>query len=70
MTQPPSETQAAQTTLPKLCLASIKKYSKHDALNHKREGAWVNISGEEFSRRVRHVALGLSELGIKAGDRV
>ncbi|HEX8492718.1 MAG TPA: long-chain fatty acid--CoA ligase [Pyrinomonadaceae bacterium] len=70
MTQPPSETQTAQTTLPKLCLASIKKYGKHDALNLKRAGQWVNISGEEFIRRVRHVALGLSELGIKAGDRV
>jgi long-chain acyl-CoA synthetase len=70
MTQLPSEAPAVHTTLPKLCLASIRKYSKRDALNHKRGGQWVNISGEEFIRRVRHIALGLSELGIKAGDRV
>jgi long-chain acyl-CoA synthetase len=57
-------------TLPKLCLASIRKNAKPDALNHKRDGQWVNISGAEFIRRVRHIALGLSELGIKAGDRV
>lgn len=70
MTQPSSETTSAHTTLPQLCLASIKKNSKRDALNHKRGKEWVNISGEEFIRRVRHIALGLSELGIKAGDRV
>jgi long-chain acyl-CoA synthetase len=70
MTHSPSETKTAHTTLPQLCLASIKKNSKRDALNHKRDKAWVNISGEEFIRRVRHIALGLSELGIKAGDRV
>jgi long-chain acyl-CoA synthetase len=51
-------------------MASIKKYGKRDALNHKRGGQWVNISGEDFLRRVRHITLGLSELGIRAGDRV
>jgi long-chain acyl-CoA synthetase len=59
-----------QTTLPKLALASIRKNAKPDALNHKRDGQWVNITGDEFIRRVRHIALGLHELGIKAGDRV
>jgi long-chain acyl-CoA synthetase len=58
------------TTLPALCLASILKYAKRDALNHKRAGQWVHISAEEFGERVRHIALGLSELGIRAGDRV
>lgn len=70
MTQPSNDTATADTTLPKLCLASIKKNNKRDALNHKRGGEWVNISGEEFIRRLRHIALGLSELGIKRGDRV
>ncbi|MBD0327037.1 MAG: AMP-binding protein, partial [Pyrinomonadaceae bacterium] len=70
MTQSPSETSSAHTTLPKLCLDSIKKHAKRDALNHKSGKEWINISGEEFIRRVRHIALGLAELGIKAGDRV
>ncbi|HEX7997638.1 MAG TPA: long-chain fatty acid--CoA ligase [Pyrinomonadaceae bacterium] len=70
MTQPPSETPSAQTTLPRLCLDSIQKNAKRDALNHKIGDQWINISGEEFIRRVRHIALGLAELGIKAGDRV
>jgi long-chain acyl-CoA synthetase len=57
-------------TLPALCLAAIRKYAKEDALNHKRAGQWINIPAEVFEERVRHVALGLSELGIRAGDRV
>ena len=70
MTHSPSQTTTAHTTLPQLCLASIQKNSKRDALNHKRGKEWVNIGGEEFVRRVRHITLGLSELGIRAGDRV
>ncbi len=70
MSQSPSETTSAHPTLPQLCLDSIKKYAKRDALNLKRDGRWVNISGEEFIERVRHIALGLDALGIKAGDRV
>ncbi len=71
MTQPPSETaHAHKQTLPLLCLDSIRKNAKTDALNLKRAGAWVHISGAEFIRRVQHIALGLRELGIRAGDRV
>jgi long-chain acyl-CoA synthetase len=65
-----SEQANALTTIPQLCLDAIRRYSKPDALNHKQEGQWLNISAEIFIRRVRHVALGLMELGIKAGDRV
>lgn len=57
-------------TLPKLCLTAIHRHAKPDALNHKRAAEWLHIPAETFIRRVRHVALGLAELGIKAGDRV
>jgi long-chain acyl-CoA synthetase len=72
MTDSNSEPLHATTlqTLPALCLAAIRKYAKEDALNHKRAGQWINISAEVFEERVRHIALGLSELGIRAGDRV
>jgi long-chain acyl-CoA synthetase len=56
--------------LPGLCLEAIARHNKPDAVNEKREGGWVHISAEEFVRRVRHVALGLVNLGIRAGDRV
>jgi long-chain acyl-CoA synthetase len=61
---------ASPTTLPQLCLAAIERYAKPDALNHKRAGKWIHISAESFVERVRHIALGLAELGVKAGDRV
>jgi long-chain acyl-CoA synthetase len=57
-------------SLAALCLAGIRQHNKPDALNHKREGRWVRIPAEEFLARVRAVALGLAELGIRAGDRV
>jgi long-chain acyl-CoA synthetase len=72
MTDPNSDPLHATThvTLPSLCLAAIRKYAKEDALNHKRAGQWINISAEVFEERVRHIALGLSGLGIRAGDRI
>src|SRR3982751_5631221 len=57
-------------TVPKLCLAAIQKHAKRDALNTKRTGEWQHIPAETFVERVRRIALGLSELGVKAGDRV
>lgn len=70
MTDSTSESQRTLNTIPKLCLASIAKYAKRDALNTKRGGEWQHIPAETFIERVRHIALGLAELGIKAGDRV
>jgi long-chain acyl-CoA synthetase len=57
-------------TLPQLCLAAIRQYAKADALNHKRGGEWIHIAAETFIERVRAIAVGLAELGIKAGDRI
>ena len=58
------------SSVPGLCLAAAQKHGKQDALNHKTGGEWINISAETFVERVRNVALGLAELGIKPGDRV
>jgi long-chain acyl-CoA synthetase len=57
-------------TIPKLCLDAIQRHAKPDALNTKRGGDWDNISGETFAGRVRHVALGLDDIGVRRGDRV
>jgi long-chain acyl-CoA synthetase len=70
MTDSNSESQSTLNTIPKLCLAAIARYAKPDALNTKRAGEWVHIPAETFIERVRHIALGLAHLGIKAGDRV
>jgi long-chain acyl-CoA synthetase len=71
MTDSTSEPQhTSPRTLPQLCLAAIRRYAKPDALNHKRAGKWIHISAESFVERVRHIALGLAELGVERGDRV
>jgi long-chain acyl-CoA synthetase len=67
----PGQEEANQpSTLAELCLQAIARHDKPDAVNEKRDGQWVRISAAEFVRRVRHVALGLADLGIDAKDRV
>lgn len=56
--------------MPELCLGAALRHGKDDALNHKTGNEWINISAVEFVDRVRHVALGLADLGVKPGDRV
>src|SRR5882762_10115466 len=63
-------TAPARSSVPSLCLTASLKHNKSDALNHKVSGEWINIPAPAFAERVRHVALGLASLGIKAGDRV
>jgi long-chain acyl-CoA synthetase len=57
-------------TLPSLCLEAITRHNKPNTVSEKRDGAWVRVSSDEFVRRVRHIALGLADLGIQPGDRV
>jgi long-chain acyl-CoA synthetase len=57
-------------TIPQMAIAAMQQYKKQDALNHKQNGKWEHISGETVLRRVRHIALGLSKLGVVAGDRI
>jgi len=59
-----------RSSLPSLCLAASIRHNKADALNYKVRGEWIHIPAPEFVQRVRHVALGLAALGIKAGDRI
>ena len=54
-----------------MCLAAITRHQKPDTVSEKRGGKeWVRISSDEFVRRVRHVALGLADAGIRPQDRV
>ncbi len=47
-----------------------RHHRKGDLLRFKRDGAWVDISTDEFVRTVRHLAQGLAEAGVGRGDRV
>ncbi len=47
-----------------------KTYPRPDTLNYKKDGKWISISAAELLTRIRHIAAGLSSLGVNPGDRV
>src|SRR6476660_1733108 len=57
-------------TIPHFCLESFRRNNKPDALAYKLDDVWHKISGPEAIERVKSIALGLSKLGVRAGDRV
>ncbi|MGI8555699.1 MAG: AMP-dependent synthetase/ligase [Pyrinomonadaceae bacterium] len=57
-------------TIPHFCFESFRRYHKHDALSYKIKDAWAHLSGETVLKKIRHIALGLADLGVKAGDRI
>lgn len=57
-------------TLSQVFLNTVKTYVKDDLLAAKIDGRYVPISTEEFARRVKHLSLGLADLGLGAGDKL
>jgi long-chain acyl-CoA synthetase len=57
-------------TLSQLFFEAVTRHDKPDALQYKVNGVYQPISSRLLAERVRHAALGLAELGVKAGDRV
>ena len=67
---PDNENLTAPATLPAVCLQAIARHNNPDTVSEKRGDEWVHITAEEFIRRVRHIALGLADLGIRSQERV
>jgi long-chain acyl-CoA synthetase len=57
-------------TIPHFCMESFRRNDKADALAYKIGDAWHKLSGAEALSRIKCIALGLSNLGVKAGDRI
>jgi long-chain acyl-CoA synthetase len=57
-------------TLCDIFYQSVETYRKPDHLRYKKDGAWHDISSEEFRRAVEEVSMGLRALGFDRGDRV
>jgi long-chain acyl-CoA synthetase len=57
-------------TLNQLFFDAVETFRKPDALQVKRNGRYEPISHDTLAQRVRHTALGLTELGVRPGDRV
>lgn len=49
---------------------TVASYPKEDLMLHKVEGSYVPIPTQKFSHQVKHLALGLKELGIQPGDKI
>lgn len=48
----------------------IAKHDKDVLIATKRKGEWVNTGRAEFQEKVRNLALGLYDLGVRPGDKV
>lgn len=58
------------TTYPKLLVEKAQKYKNRPAMREKSKGIWKEISWQTYLDKVRYLALGLSDLGLKSGDHV
>jgi long-chain acyl-CoA synthetase len=58
------------TTLSNLLLNTLEKYPKPDFMLVKKDGRYAPISTQEFGETVKHLALGLAELGHGRGDKL
>src|SRR5689334_8874656 len=60
----------APGTLNQLFFDAADRFKKPDALQYRKDGTYHPISHAEIIERVRHLARGLSSLGVRRGDRV
>src|SRR5215211_7228657 len=58
------------SSVPGLILGAVLHHNKQDALNHREDGKWFNITAATFVERVKNVTLGLAALGVRPGDRI
>jgi len=58
------------TTLPELLLNTLKSYPKDEFMLVKKEGRYMPISMAEFGDKVKHLSLGLMDLGLVKGDKL
>ncbi|MES2179496.1 MAG: long-chain fatty acid--CoA ligase [Gemmatimonadota bacterium] len=61
---------SAPGTVCQLFFEAVRRHNKPDALQYKVDGTYHPISSQTLADRVRHLALGLRELGMNAGDRI
>ncbi|MDM7920692.1 MAG: hypothetical protein QUS14_00210, partial [Pyrinomonadaceae bacterium] len=57
-------------TIPHFCIESFRRNNKPDALSFKIDDVWHRLSGADAIERIKRIALGLSRMGAKAGDRI
>lgn len=59
-----------EDTYPKFLMRNSKSWGDRVALRRKDMGIWQNYTWSDSCERVKHLCLGLGELGLKPGDKV
>jgi long-chain acyl-CoA synthetase len=57
-------------TIPQFMFESLLRFKKADAWNYKVKDVWQKISHTEIIEKIKHITLGLADIGIKSGDKV
>jgi long-chain acyl-CoA synthetase len=61
---------AEPKTLNELFNSAVMERRDSELLRFKKDGEWRSLSYREVGRRVRELALGLYDLGIRSGDKL
>jgi long-chain acyl-CoA synthetase len=71
ISEPTKVEVSREQTIPKLFLAKAREFgSKRVAMREKEGGIWRPITWEQYYEKVKHITLGLLELGLRRGDKV
>jgi long-chain acyl-CoA synthetase len=65
-----AEASTGSRTIADLVALAGEKHGDRPAIKHKIGDEWVDVSYAQLAEKVKHVALGLIELGIKPGDKI
>src|SRR3954470_9565659 len=65
-----AEASTGSRTMADLVALAGEKHGDRPAIKHKVGDEWVDVSYKDLADKVKNVALGLIELGIKPGDKV
>jgi long-chain acyl-CoA synthetase len=65
-----ADASTGSRTMADLIAMAGHKHADRPAIKHKVGDGWVDVSYKELAEKVKHVALGLVDLGVQPGDKV
>src|SRR3954447_7926286 len=65
-----AEASTGSRTMADLIALAGRKHADRPAIKHKVGDQWVDVSYKQLAEKVKHVALGLIDLGINPGDKI
>src|SRR4051795_5055357 len=65
-----AEASTGSRTMADLIALAGRKHADRPAIKHKVGDEWVDVPYKDMAEKVKHVSLGLVDLGIQPGDKV